>query len=260
MSDEPTGVMFTSTAMAPAAAEDPARVRRPAPAVGPQHHRQPEAAQPDRDIHDDVGDHVGQVRRAQVPGHRRERQQHRGSGHARPGAVAHRPTNATPPRPRADRITAGSGRASGLCESSRMMTPIAASTRPPGIGGSASLGAGAVSGSAAVSSWPTPDPARSTAALPTARLSRSRLSTGGVAGSTPVGRRRPARGRPGSRPVDRLPTAAWIAAGPRDHAATAAPPTGSCKILPKRTVLAWNVTDSRTRAPAKLPYKCDITP
>ena len=45
----------------------------------------------------------------------------------------------TPPRPSAERITAGSGRASGLCESTRMTTPIAASTRPPGIGGSASL-------------------------------------------------------------------------------------------------------------------------
>src|ERR1700678_2039470 len=30
------------------------------------------------------------------------------------GAVAHRPTNATPPRPRAERITAGSGRGSGV--------------------------------------------------------------------------------------------------------------------------------------------------
>src|ERR1700678_283486 len=66
------------------------------------------------------------------------------------GAVAHRPTNATPPRPTADRMTAGSGRASGLCESTRMRAPITASTRPPGIGGSASLGADAVPAAEAV--------------------------------------------------------------------------------------------------------------
>src|ERR1700722_9426154 len=62
-----------------------------------------------------------------------------------PGAVAHSPTNASSPSPSADSDTAGSGRASGLDFSLRMSMPISASTRPPGIGGSASL-----AGSAAV--------------------------------------------------------------------------------------------------------------
>ena len=56
-----------------------------------------------------------------------------------PGAVAHSPTNASSPSPSTDSDTAGSGRASGLDFSVRMSTPISASTRPPGIGGSASL-------------------------------------------------------------------------------------------------------------------------
>ena len=56
-----------------------------------------------------------------------------------PGAVAHSPVNVTSPNPSADSDTAGSGRASGLDLSARMSTPIIASTRPPGIGGSASF-------------------------------------------------------------------------------------------------------------------------
>ena len=56
-----------------------------------------------------------------------------------PGAVAHSPVNASSPSPSADSDTAGSGRASGLDLSARMSTPIIASTRPPGIGGSASF-------------------------------------------------------------------------------------------------------------------------
>ncbi len=47
-------------------------------------------------------------------------------------------------------MTAGSGRARRLCERTRMMTPIAASTRPPGIGGSASLAGSATVGDSAV--------------------------------------------------------------------------------------------------------------
>ena len=66
-----------------------------------------------------------------------------------PGAVAHSPVNAIIPSPSADTATAGSGRASGLDLSARISTPIMASTRPPGIGGSASLVAGAAAGS-----WP----------------------------------------------------------------------------------------------------------
>ncbi len=56
------------------------------------------------------------------------------------GAVAHRPLNATPAMPSALRMTAGSGRASGLCDSTRISRPIKASTLPPVIGGSASRG------------------------------------------------------------------------------------------------------------------------
>ena len=59
------------------------------------------------------------------------------------GAVAHSPTKATPPSPSALRITAGSGRARRLCERTRMIRPMNSSTRPPVIGGSASLGASA---------------------------------------------------------------------------------------------------------------------
>src|SRR5215467_13856919 len=62
------------------------------------------------------------------------------------GAVAHSPTNATPPRPSALSVTAGSGRASRLWARTRMSRPISASTRPPGMGGSASLGAGDAGG------------------------------------------------------------------------------------------------------------------
>src|SRR5579872_12852 len=58
-----------------------------------------------------------------------------------PGAVAHSPTKASSPSPSADSDTAGSGRASGLDFIVRMRTPISASTRPPGIGGSASCAA-----------------------------------------------------------------------------------------------------------------------
>ena len=58
------------------------------------------------------------------------------------GAVAQRPVKATSPSPSADNDTAGSGRPSGLDASTRMSTPIVASTRPPGIGGSASFGPG----------------------------------------------------------------------------------------------------------------------
>ena len=67
-----------------------------------------------------------------------------------PGAVAHSPVKATSPSPSADSDTAGSGRASGLDASARMSTPIIVSTRPPGIGGSASFVACAVVGSCAV--------------------------------------------------------------------------------------------------------------
>ena len=67
-----------------------------------------------------------------------------------PGAVAHSPVKATSPSPSADSDTAGSGRPSGLNESARMSTPIIASTRPPGIGGSASFVACAAVGSCAV--------------------------------------------------------------------------------------------------------------
>src|SRR5579859_3983151 len=66
-----------------------------------------------------------------------------------PGAVAHSPTNASSPSPSADNDTAGSGRASGLDFIVRMSTPISASTRPPGIGGSASW-AGCAAGSDAL--------------------------------------------------------------------------------------------------------------
>ena len=65
------------------------------------------------------------------------------------GAVAQSPVKATSPSPSADSDTAGSGRASGLCSSTRMSTPIIASTRPPGIGGSASFGPGAAVASCA---------------------------------------------------------------------------------------------------------------
>src|SRR5580692_5269494 len=58
-----------------------------------------------------------------------------------PGAVAHSPTN-------------GSGRASGLDFSLRMSMPISASTRPPGIGGSASLAGCAAAGSDALVTGP----------------------------------------------------------------------------------------------------------
>jgi hypothetical protein len=67
-----------------------------------------------------------------------------------PGAVAHSPVKTSSPSPSADSDTAGSGRASGLDLSVRMSTPISASTRPPGIGGSASFGACAATGSDAL--------------------------------------------------------------------------------------------------------------
>src|SRR5580693_1174054 len=67
------------------------------------------------------------------------------------GAVAQRPTNAIPARPSALSVTAGSGRARGLVESTLMRRPIRASTRPPGIGGSASFGEVMVGGLPALS-------------------------------------------------------------------------------------------------------------
>ena len=66
-----------------------------------------------------------------------------------PGAVAHSPVKAIMASPSADSVTAGSGRESGLPLSARISTPIMASTRPPGIGGSASFVAGAAAGSGA---------------------------------------------------------------------------------------------------------------
>src|SRR5580693_7617775 len=56
------------------------------------------------------------------------------------GAVAHSPLKATPARPSALSSTAGSGRARRLCDSTRMSSPMRASTRPPVSGGSASRG------------------------------------------------------------------------------------------------------------------------
>ena len=86
-----------------------------------------------------------------------------------PGAVAHSPVKASSPSPSADSDTAGSGRASGLDLSARMSTPISASTRPPGIGGSASLAGCAAAGSDALVTgpWVIASPrARASAAAP----------------------------------------------------------------------------------------------
>src|SRR5215472_18396320 len=48
------------------------------------------------------------------------------------GTEAHKPTNATPRRPRALSVTAGSGRARGLWARTLISWPIRASTLPPG--------------------------------------------------------------------------------------------------------------------------------
>src|SRR5580658_162000 len=84
-----------------------------------------------------------------------------------PGAVAHSPVKASSPSPSTDSDTAGSGRASGLDLSVRISTPISASTRPPGIGGSASLAGCAAAGSDALVTGPwviTSPPTRSSEA------------------------------------------------------------------------------------------------
>ena len=71
-----------------------------------------------------------------------------------PGASAHSPVKTTSPSPSADSDTAGIGRLSGLDASAWMSVPIIASTRPPGIDGSASFVAWAAVGPcAAVTSF-----------------------------------------------------------------------------------------------------------
>src|SRR5215475_6791408 len=72
-------------------------------------------------------------------------------------------------------VTAGSGRASRLWARTRMSRPISASTRPPGMGGSASLGAGGAVGEAAGETVATARP--SGWADPSSALSRGGGST-----------------------------------------------------------------------------------
>ena len=98
-----------------------------------------------------------------------------------PGAVAHSPVNTTSPSPSADSDTAGSGRASGLDLSARMSTPIMASTRPPGIGGSASfVASGAMGSCATVTSCALAAVLRITTS-PRARVSQPGLAGPGLA-------------------------------------------------------------------------------
>ena len=142
MSDEPTGVMFTRTATAPAAVQktfrglgDQPRLLAHSIMARPRQHSVIEAY---------MIRLATRLGRCGAPRSRASEVSGRSTGGVATlgrGAVAHRPTNATPPRPSALSITAGSGRARRLCESTRMSSPMRASTRPPVSGGSASRGA-----------------------------------------------------------------------------------------------------------------------
>src|SRR3954454_20026355 len=143
MSAEPTGVMFTSTATAPAATAKTffglgaqpwllahSIIARPRPHSPMDTYMMtlagssPRRGKPALDASSVSGSLTGKVA---------------GLG---TGAVAHSPTNATPSSPRTLSVIAGRGRARGLCARTLITRPISASTRPPGMGGSASLGAG----------------------------------------------------------------------------------------------------------------------
>ena len=221
-------MMFTSTATAPAAdREDPPRVRRPAPAVGPEHHGEPEAAQPDRDVHDEVGDRVGQVRRPRSLATDVSGKQHGRGGHARLGrggaqaderdaaeAEGGQDHGRQRARERAVREQPDDDAHRGLDPAARDRR-----LRQPRRGRGVRRGRG--SGS------PSGGSARSTAALSTAgcrgRGCRGRVGCPPGRRRRALRRRRPARGRPGAvqligcRPLRGLPLAPAITRRRRLH-------------------------------------------
>ncbi len=158
MSPEPTGVMFTRTATAPAAVQKTFR------GLGDQPRLLAQSIMARPRQHSVIDTYMitlaARSGRCRAPRSRATEVSGRSTGGVATlgwGAVAHSPLNAMPARPSALSSTAGSGRARGLCDRTLMSLPMRTSTRPPVSGGSASLGPVSSASPASASASPGSD-------------------------------------------------------------------------------------------------------